>query len=143
MSTLQDTALSSVSASSPAFDQALSQFLANNDVGIVAVSLTAIINILKNISSVRSKRLLSSSSCTGPTCPLSSYLLFALLRIISNPLHLHFIRRVRRIRSSVRCKNRTRTSSTKSRAHLAAENSCPPWGGLHRMTHTFYPHRCR
>lgn len=40
----------------PAFDQALGNFLAGNDVGIVSVSLTAIINILKNILQVRQKR---------------------------------------------------------------------------------------
>ena len=37
----------------PVFDQALGNFLANNDVGIVSVSLTAIINIIKNILLVR------------------------------------------------------------------------------------------
>jgi serine/threonine protein phosphatase PrpC len=37
--------------SSPAFDQALAHFLASNEVGIVSVSITAIVNIIKNILS--------------------------------------------------------------------------------------------
>lgn len=43
---------------SPALDKALAHFLASNEVGIVSVSLTAIVNIIKNILSVRVDRIL-------------------------------------------------------------------------------------
>jgi hypothetical protein len=40
-------------------NQALSHFLSNNEVGMVSVSLTAIINIIKNVLSVRFNLLVS------------------------------------------------------------------------------------
>lgn len=51
-----DTDSNGVLHSLPTFDQALGNFLASNEVGIVSVSLTAIVNIIKNILLVRPER---------------------------------------------------------------------------------------
>lgn len=56
-----DTSTVGASLNSPLLEQALAFFLANNDVGIVSVSLTAIINIIKNVLSVRSQSLVDLS----------------------------------------------------------------------------------
>jgi hypothetical protein len=56
-----DVQANGVLAPSQVFDQALAHFLASNEVGIVSVSLTAIVNIIKNILSVRHLILKSST----------------------------------------------------------------------------------